>query len=109
MRNWLLFYSLPVLNGVLPNPYLSHYSLLVAGLLLLTSDRITPDDIRNAELYLNEFYVKFPELYGQCEYNYPPVPLHTRREREGTPIHTFVYSLHPPPPHTQISLSLSAP
>ena len=22
MRNWLLFYSLPVLNGVLPNPYL---------------------------------------------------------------------------------------
>ena len=65
MRNWLLFYSLPVLKGVLPNPYLSHYSLLVAGLLLLVSDRITQEDIRNAELYLNEFYVKYPELYGK--------------------------------------------
>ena len=66
MRNWLLFYSLPVLNGVLPNPYLSHYSLLVAGLLLLTSDQISQDDLRNAELYLKEFYVKYPELYGKC-------------------------------------------
>jgi hypothetical protein len=73
MRNWLLFYSLPVLNGVLPNPYLSHYSLLVAGLLLLTSDRITPEDIRNAELYLKEFYVKYPELYGKCTGNYLPI------------------------------------
>ena len=66
MRNWLLFYSLPVLNGVLPNPYLSHHSLLVAGLLLLTSDQISQDDLRNAELYLKEFYVKYPELYGKC-------------------------------------------
>ena len=78
MRNWLLFYSLPVLNGVLPNPYFSHYSLLVAGLLLLTSDRITREDIGNAKLYLSEFYVQYPELYGRCKVNYLTPSIHIR-------------------------------
>ena len=65
MRNWLLFYSLPVLDGILPNPYITHYSLLVAGLLLLPSDKITQEDLRNAGCYLNEFYSKFSDLYGK--------------------------------------------
>ena len=65
LRNWLLFYSLPVLKDVLPNPYLSHYSMLVAALSLLSSDRITLSDHDVAAEYLQQFYQKFHELYGK--------------------------------------------
>lgn len=71
--------------------YLIHTSLLVAGLLLLTSDTITQEDIRNAELYLNEFYVKYSELYGRCKVNYL----------------TLFYAYAHNPPSLSISLSLS--
>lgn len=64
-RNWLMFYSLPVLKGILPNPYLSHYSLLVVGVVLLSSECITEDDIRIAKVALNKFYIEFPDLYGE--------------------------------------------
>ncbi len=30
-QNWLLYYSLPVLKGILPNKYLCHWALLVEG------------------------------------------------------------------------------
>ena len=64
IRNWLLLYSLPVLKGVLPNPYLSHSS---AGSWATStdSDRITQEDIRDTELYLNEFKVKYSALFGK--------------------------------------------
>ena len=61
-----MFYSLPVLKEILPNPYLSHYSLLVVGVLLLSSELISPEDIRVARFALNKFYEKFPDLYGKC-------------------------------------------
>ena len=34
-RSWMLFYSLPVLPGLLAEPYFSHYALLVAALHIL--------------------------------------------------------------------------
>ena len=39
--SWLLYYSLPVLHGILPDPYFTHYSLVVAAVHLLLSDTIT--------------------------------------------------------------------
>lgn len=65
MRNWLLFYSLPVLKDVLPNPYLSHYSLLVAAISLLSSDEIDIAGLHSAAEYLKEFYKKCDDLYGK--------------------------------------------
>ena len=62
--SWLMFYSLSVLKGILPNPYLTHFSLLVSGLWLLSSDHITQEDLRLAREYLHKFYKKFGDLYG---------------------------------------------
>ena len=38
LRSWLLFCSLPVLLGVLPQPYITHFALLVASVYLLMSE-----------------------------------------------------------------------
>lgn len=65
LRNWLMFYSLPVLKDILPNPYLTHYALLVTGVVLLSSESITTEDIATARSALNTFYDKFPDLYGK--------------------------------------------
>ena len=54
-----------MLKDVLPNPYLSHYSMLVAALSLLSSDIVTLSDIDAAAEYLRQFYQKFHDLYGK--------------------------------------------
>lgn len=63
-RSWLLCYSLPVLNGILADPYFTHYSLLVAAMHILLSECITPSELRRAELYIHRFYEMFATLYG---------------------------------------------
>lgn len=62
--SWLLYYSLPVLSGVLPEPFFTHYSLLVAGMHILLSDSVTEDSIHQAEVYLLRFYQMYSTLYG---------------------------------------------
>ena len=49
LREWLLFFSLPVLTGKLPRDYLKHFSLLIAALHILLADTISPVDLSNAE------------------------------------------------------------
>ena len=41
LRSWILFYSLPVLFGILPEPYFMHYALLFASVHVLMSDCLT--------------------------------------------------------------------
>ena len=50
-RSWLLYYSLPVLHGILPDPYFTHYLLLVAAMHLLLSDVITDVMLHKAQQY----------------------------------------------------------
>lgn len=64
MRSWILFFALPVLYGILPDPYFNHCVLLIASLRILLSDRITLLELRDANTYLTHFYLKFPDLYG---------------------------------------------
>ena len=59
MRSWILFYSLPVLFGVLPEPYFSHFALLVAGLRIVLGDAITASGRTSAEHYFSQFYTEF--------------------------------------------------
>ncbi|XP_064461624.1 uncharacterized protein LOC135371566 [Ornithodoros turicata] len=66
-RSWLLYYSLPVLCGILPRQYLLHLSLLVRSLFLLLQDSLTYTDINTAQDLLTEFVVKYNMLYG--DYN----------------------------------------
>lgn len=57
LRSWLLYYSIPVLSGILPQPYLNHLPLLVA-------DKIAAADLQLAEQLMAKFYRQYQELYG---------------------------------------------
>ena len=63
-RNWLLYYSLPILVSLLPPLYLHHYALLVCALHILLQSRLTDVQIQAAEDMLKYFYFLLPELYG---------------------------------------------
>ena len=67
LRNWLLFYSLPLLINHLPPLYWHHYALLVCAIHILLSDRLHLAEIDAAEQMLWDFYTLLPNLYGeQC-------------------------------------------
>lgn len=65
-RAWLLFYSLPVLNGVLQPRYVKHLGLLVSAVFLLLNENITFQDINKADNMLFEFVARFQLLYGEA-------------------------------------------
>lgn len=64
LQAWLLYYSLPVLHGILPSPYLAHLSLLVAAVHILMSARIHRSDLSIAHQFLDTFYKQSSTLYG---------------------------------------------
>ena len=70
-RSWLQHYSLPLLDGVLPNKYLRHWSLLTESLFLLLTDHISHGDVLRAETLIHEFVQNVERLYGiaNCRYN----------------------------------------
>ncbi|XP_052212666.1 uncharacterized protein LOC127831685 [Dreissena polymorpha] len=63
LRSWLLFYSLPVLNGILPETYLKHFSLIVEAIYILLGEGITNEDIERADHLLNVFVKTVDALY----------------------------------------------
>ncbi len=63
-RNWLLFYSLPLLLHKLPPLYFHHFALLVCSIHLLLQKKISRAMCNAAEEMLNDFYALIPELYG---------------------------------------------
>ncbi|KAK6492328.1 hypothetical protein HHUSO_G4649 [Huso huso] len=65
-RNWLLFYSLPCLKGILPERYLKHFALLVEAIYLPLQSQILPQDVNNADILLLEFVVKLQSLCGEA-------------------------------------------
>lgn len=77
-QTWLLFYSLPCLNGYLEDVYLQHLALLSEGIYLLLGDNITEDNLLKAESLLDSFYEQFAALYGEgsCGLNVHNVGAH---------------------------------
>lgn len=69
LRNWLLFFAVPVLHEILPIPYLSHLALLVSGIYIYSSQQISPGDFQLAQQLLNSFYAQFSDLYGKLRLN----------------------------------------
>lgn len=63
-RSWLLYFSLPVLHGLLPEPFYTHYTLLVAAMHILLSTSISPSALGRAKKYLGKFCQTFAALYG---------------------------------------------
>lgn len=64
-QGWLLWYSLPVLDEILPNIYYEHYAHLVAGVGLLLSSEIKEDHIEQADQLLKHFCIQIAHLYGK--------------------------------------------
>ena len=60
----MLYYSVPVLSGILQNPYYLHYCLLVKSLHLLLSDYLTVQNIHLADVQIHKFYAECETLYG---------------------------------------------
>lgn len=50
VRSWLLYYSLPVLKGILPDDFYCHYALLATSIYLLLQQPVTQDALLLAEL-----------------------------------------------------------
>lgn len=65
LKQWLLFYSLPLLLNHLPSLYWHHFALLVCAMHILLGDKVTLDQIDAAELMINDFCDLLPELYGE--------------------------------------------
>lgn len=64
-RNWLLYYSLPILLNFLPPLYRHHYALLICAVHILLKDYITYASLDAAEQMLADFHRLLPELYGE--------------------------------------------
>ncbi|KAF4517459.1 hypothetical protein B566_EDAN004497 [Ephemera danica] len=58
------FHSVPVLQGILLEPYFSHYGSLVAGCYILCQESISEEETEFADKLLRTFVEKFEDLYG---------------------------------------------
>jgi len=63
-RSWLLFYSLPLLSGMLPGQYFNHWMHLVSAIYLLLQPKVSDDCLSKAERSLGLFVSQFVGLYG---------------------------------------------
>lgn len=60
---WLLYYSIPVLSGLMSDLYLDHHMLLVSGVFILSQRSISPGQIHQASVLLNKYVSDFETLY----------------------------------------------
>ncbi|KAE8739415.1 hypothetical protein FOCC_FOCC015083 [Frankliniella occidentalis] len=61
---WLLYYSVPVLSGLMSDLYLDHHMLLVSALYLLSQRSISLAQIDQASVLLDKYVSEFQHLYG---------------------------------------------
>lgn len=64
---WILFYSLPCLEKILPEAHFQHQMLLVRALQTLMNDEIAIEDIDYCKTILNTFCSMYRDLYDEKE------------------------------------------
>lgn len=64
-QHWLLYYSLPVLKGILPQKYHCHWALLVEGISILLGSELNTELISHAHDALVYFVGGVQSLYGK--------------------------------------------
>lgn len=69
-RNFLFYFSLPVLKGTLKPIYYEHFRCFVEAITLLNSNSISPADLIKADELLQSFSEKFQSLYGLRHMSY---------------------------------------
>ncbi|CAD6230233.1 GSCOCG00006713001-RA-CDS [Cotesia congregata] len=69
-RSWLLFYSLPCLNQILPQKYLDHLALLVEAVTILLEEKITSEMLEIADELLIRYVCYYQEYFGKEHMTY---------------------------------------
>lgn len=64
-KNFLVYFSLPCLKGLLPQNFLKHWSLLVYAIRIFDSDKIELQPYKNATRAIRHFVLNVEELYGK--------------------------------------------
>lgn len=64
-QQWLLYFSLPCLEGILPSVYFKHWALLVEGIALLLQSSVSSSDVEKSTTCLVKFVVGMEELYDE--------------------------------------------
>ena len=64
-RNWLLYYSLSCMKGILDEEYHQHYALLVGGIIFLSGRSISPEQLAMAGRLLMHFVEMYDAYYGE--------------------------------------------
>lgn len=64
-KNFLLYYSIVVLLGILPIKYYRHWLLFVSSAHILLKEKITDQEIQAAEESLMKFHDGIEDLYGK--------------------------------------------
>ncbi|KAK3916163.1 50S ribosomal protein L32-3, partial [Frankliniella fusca] len=62
--SWVVFYSIPVLTKILPNHFLSHWALLVHGIVVLMQNSVSKSDAVYAGRFLRQFNSEIDRFYG---------------------------------------------
>jgi len=63
-RNWLLYYSAPLMADLLPPPYYQHLLMLIKGIQIILQQEIPVAELEIAERHLNTFSHLMADLYG---------------------------------------------
>ncbi|XP_051167820.1 uncharacterized protein LOC127289003 isoform X2 [Leptopilina boulardi] len=63
-RNWLLYYALPCLDGILAQPYFNHLAMLCQAVYILNSASITDANLNHADRLINDFVNDYQRHYG---------------------------------------------
>lgn len=64
-RDWLLYYALPCLDGILQQRYLIHLAKLSRVIFILNNSFISAADLDMAERLIESFVVEFQQYYGE--------------------------------------------
>ena len=63
-RNWILFYAVPCLEGIIRSCDLNHLTLLSRATFILNKDSINSRELNEAELLLQQYVENFQETFG---------------------------------------------
>lgn len=63
IKNWVMYFSIPILQQIMEREYFEHYFLLVEAMFILHQDSITQNDLVKAECLLHKFVSTFELLY----------------------------------------------
>lgn len=64
-KNFVLYYSIPCLKGIMKTKYIKHWHLFVFGLYLLLKESISDSDVQLAKTAFEKFVLNIQNLYGK--------------------------------------------